>query len=660
MSLLGGIADALRQMAGQATAGEYVVLGNRLAQAADLIGDIDTAGTGLEGLPPDQNEEIRDLLNIGVSFGATEYLAFRAGATTIALANPVTGLVLFVGFLVFEEALESTLQFLHQEWGITLIGENIDYSNIDHPLEILGTIVDDTFVSTTHDDTIRGLAGNDQLSNAGGSDHIFGGFGQDTVDYSSMTFSSVNGIVLDASTGGDSFVVHHHADTDVVENVEHIVGTSLADAFVLGNYGANIAGGGHIESIDAGSGDDVALLLNEGGAGPRRVAIEGGAGLDTVVIADDGFDTEIDFASGTVRYHGGAGARFSIAGFEAARGGDGSDVMLGGDDAEYLLGNEGADRLFGGGADDFIFFDAEDTAVEGGAGRDVAVALGTQGVTVDMAAQGLECVIGCDGADTITVAGAEDCLFAAGGGGADTFNMVWGEGDEGPRVMWGGAGADTFVFDDGMNGGIAVVGIAGLTEELFASLTLADLGLGNLNLDLFRAIIINPDEQDRVIIGGSIFSASGVPGGDYRSAVSPLQTAELGRSLTVQGFYVEGYMEDIRPVFEWDEMENILSISYFNGTWDSGGDPIMEVDEYDPLGQADQEEAMDLYEYYQINPYDVWIEPSLHPDYNPMGAGELFVVGGRFDGASLSENGALTALLSDDPGPSPFDWLLAA
>ena len=38
MSLLDGIADALRQMAGQATAGEYVVLGNRLAQAADLIG----------------------------------------------------------------------------------------------------------------------------------------------------------------------------------------------------------------------------------------------------------------------------------------------------------------------------------------------------------------------------------------------------------------------------------------------------------------------------------------------------------------------------------------------------------------------------------------------------------------------------------------------
>jgi Ca2+-binding RTX toxin-like protein len=360
MSVLTEIANALRQMAQQATAGDYVVLGNRFAQAADLIADIDSAGAGLEGLPPDQNEEIRDLLNIGVSFGATEYLAFRAGATAIALANPVTGLVLFVGFLVFEEALESTLQFLHQEWGITLVGESIDYSVIDRPMEILGTIVDDVFVSTVHNDTIQGLAGDDILSNAGGSDQVFGGSGHDTIDYSAMAFSSANGIVLDATAGDGTFVVHHHSDTDVVESIEAIIGTSVADAFLLGNYGANIAGGGHIESIDAGAGDDVALLLNEGGAGPRRVAIDGGAGIDVIDIVSDGFNTEINFANGTVRYQGGANAQFAIANFEAARGGDGSDVMLGSDNVEYLLGNEGADRLFGGGADDFIFFDAED------------------------------------------------------------------------------------------------------------------------------------------------------------------------------------------------------------------------------------------------------------------------------------------------------------
>ena len=41
--------------------------------------------------------------------------------------------------------------------------------------------------------------------------------------------------------------------------------------------------------------------------------------------------------------------------------------------------------------------------------------------------------------------------------------------------MWGGAGADTFVFAEGMYGGIAVVSIPGLTEEMFATLPLASL-----------------------------------------------------------------------------------------------------------------------------------------------------------------------------------------
>jgi hypothetical protein len=50
----------------------------------------------------------------------------------------------------------------------------------------------------------------------------------------------------------------------------------------------------------------------------------------------------------------------------------------------------------------------------------VAVALGQDGVTVDMAAQGLECVIGCDGADTITIGEANSGLIAAGGDGSDT------------------------------------------------------------------------------------------------------------------------------------------------------------------------------------------------------------------------------------------------
>jgi hypothetical protein len=58
-------------------------------------------------------------------------------------------------------------------------------------------------------------------------------------------------------------------------------------------------------------------------------------------------------------------------------------------------------------------------------------------------------------------------------------------------------------------------------------------------------------------------------------------------------------------------------------------------------------------QYYRVNPYDVLIQPSLHPDCNPMRAGEIFVVGGRFDGASLPENGSRTTSAPDSSAPRP-------
>lgn len=160
--------------------------------------------------------------------------------------------------------------------------------------------------------------------------------------------------------------------------------------------------------------------------------------------------------------------------------GAGNDTITGTGADDVLFGNAGADFLFGDGGDDFFVFDFEDDSnVYGGSGRDVAVALGQDGVTVDMAAQGLECVIGCDGADTITIGEANSGLFAAGGDGSDTFLVTNGDGwiEGGPRVLWGGSGADTFDFERASYAyGIAVVQIDGLTEEMFAGLTLAGDG----------------------------------------------------------------------------------------------------------------------------------------------------------------------------------------
>lgn len=124
--------------------------------------------------------------------------------------------------------------------------------------------------------------------------------------------------------------------------------------------------------------------------------------------------------------------------------GAGDDSISGTGKDDVIFGGSGTDSLFGGGGDDFIFFDfADGMNVNGGTGRDVAVALGDTGVTVDMAAQGLECVIGCDKDDTIWVTAADQPVFAAGGGGSDRFILDNLEA-QGPRILWGGAGGGSF------------------------------------------------------------------------------------------------------------------------------------------------------------------------------------------------------------------------
>lgn len=80
--------------------------------------------------------------------------------------------------------------------------------------------------------------------------------------------------------------------------------------------------------------------------------------------------------------------------------GAGDDTITGTGSDDVIFGGDGIDHLFGGSADDFTFFDADDTLVNGGAGRDVAMALGLDAVTVNMLAQGLEVVIGGGGGRT--------------------------------------------------------------------------------------------------------------------------------------------------------------------------------------------------------------------------------------------------------------------
>lgn len=520
-----------------------------------------------------------------------------------------------------------------------------------------GNGVDNTLVGTAGDDVMNGQGGDDTFIGGNGSDRFHGGSGDDSVDYS---FDSSGIIIqLGALQGGtaDEWVAINEGSViqriqdgegnwDFAIAVEEIIGTAHDDRVSF--YGS---------ADDFFFADDVDTILQGGG----NTALGDLLDFSAMSGVQGGLNI-IWNSSGAINFNMGSWAAAGVAeGFEAVIGSTGDDYVVGGDGADPISGHFGADSLFGGDGDDFIFFDAEDTVVNGGAGRDVAVALGNTGVTVNMLEQELEVCIGGGGADTFIMGGSDDILFAAGGGGSDTFVIDCDEYFESPRVIWGGAEADNFLFTgDYAGGGIAVVQIDGLTEEMFANLTVEDLNLGGLNLDAFRAIIINPDASDRFEVGGDEFSASEMPEGvEWRFFSSPSLTDWIGRSMNVWGGYASNYEFEATLHVERDEFENVLSITDYTGRWLSDGSEEFNFYEYDPNDEGEQDEAEAFIEARAIEPLFRMTELETNPNYGPW-YGTFFVVGGNFVGSSLGSNGELTGSLPDDTAPSPFDWLVAA
>ncbi len=194
--------------------------------------------------------------------------------------------------------------------------------------------------------------------------------------------------------------------------------------------------------------------------------------------------------------------------------GKGTDVVNGTSSEDIIVGGQGEDELYGGGGDDLIFFDADDTTINGGSGRDVALAAGVAGVTFSFTDSEIETVIGSTGADTFTFDDATGPLMAAGSSGADTFNISYGFG-EGPRIVWGGLGADIISLvspngDANENwfnpAGILAVTVSGLTVSSFAALTVDVLGLGSIDISKFAVIVLNPDSNDQFFVDGQIIN----------------------------------------------------------------------------------------------------------------------------------------------------------
>ena len=199
--------------------------------------------------------------------------------------------------------------------GITVSGGRLNafnaLSELEPPLELIGTDGDDVLVGTNRRDIISGLGGNDIIEGLAGNDELSGGNGND---------------LINAGNGNDS---------------------------VTGDAGHDdILGGSGDDLLDGGGGAD--RILGEAGDD----AIEGGGGNDTI-LSGDGNDTASG-GSGRDRVFGGDGEDTlnGNSGADALTGGFGNDTLDGGAGRDNLNGVEptrpGADVGFGAGEVDTL------------------------------------------------------------------------------------------------------------------------------------------------------------------------------------------------------------------------------------------------------------------------------------------------------------------
>ncbi|MDR7040426.1 Ca2+-binding RTX toxin-like protein [Methylobacterium sp. BE186] len=178
----------------------------------------------------------------------------------------------------------------------------------------------DTLIGHAGDDTLIGGAGSDRLEGGAGKDFLSGGPGDDTLvpgpdpdmidggegDDTLLFTASSEGVTVDlgialrpvAGLGG-------YAQGDVLQGIENVVGSSLADTLIGDRAGNRLDGNGGDDRLDGGIGDDVLDGCDgadtlRGGPGDDRLT--GGLDPDLFVFAADaGHDRITDFTPGQDR-----------------------------------------------------------------------------------------------------------------------------------------------------------------------------------------------------------------------------------------------------------------------------------------------------------------------------------------------------------------------
>lgn len=343
-----------------------------------------------------------------------------------------------------------------------------------------GTSGDDVIGASTGNDYIDGKEGNDVIAPGSGNDAVVGGAGYDTVSYSASDAAVDVDLDLYATQIGG------HAQGDVLESIESVVGSAYDDQVRGTGYNNYLTGGGGSDLLDGRAGDDIL----DGGLGADQLF--GGAGNDTFYVdnAADVVDEAVGAGTDTVRasvsYALGANAEnLVLLGTASIATGNALDNALTGNSADNVFTpGLGDDSIAADAGDDLLIVsgnraDYVVSMVDANQVRIVDSRLGGEGTDT---LSGVERVQFADGIFTVTAllgsgqslngTGNDDVL--TGTTGHDVLSGLAGndllDGGAGVDIMIGGLGNDTFVID---NASDVVTELAGEgTDTIQSSLSL--------------------------------------------------------------------------------------------------------------------------------------------------------------------------------------------
>ncbi|MEF8756276.1 MAG: hypothetical protein V5B60_20455 [Accumulibacter sp.] len=269
---------------------------------------------------------------------------------------------------------------------------------------------------------LAGGSGNDTLDGGAGADTLDGGSGDDTAAYGSAS----GGVTVSLALAGPQTT--GSAGSDVLMNIEHVIGGAFADN-LTGNSSANrIAGGAANDTLDGGAGSDTLL----GGDGDDLYYVDTGGDqvsegtADRVLGGNDTVATSLAAYTLTANVEN---LRLLASGVANGTGNELDNVLYAAAGNNVLDGGIGTDTV------------SYQYGVSGASGISASLATGTaSGGSGSDRFTAVENLTGSANADSLTGDGGSNVLD--GGAGNDTLN-----GAANVDTMIGGDGSDSYYVD---------------------------------------------------------------------------------------------------------------------------------------------------------------------------------------------------------------------